>query len=493
MPNYKNRVQRLNNKLIKFNQQRNIKEQSLKTIPTDFKEFFSLLRINAGGKLSRFNLYDYQEESVRTILDNKTTICCKSRQMGYSQLLLGLILWLNCIHNGHVAVILSKTQEDCSLLAKRYASMAQGLVKDGYISIKDDNLLRVSVINNEGIAGTAHFKAASSGAVGLDGVSFLWFDECSVYTDLNETVGYAMPTTSTVDNPHIVFVGTPRGIDSNYFFRIRDVVPDVLDITEAISKGEEEPFQIHKDEKRKTAVLFSSWKCHPKFGKDENFLSNKALEDNLSLSIIKQEYDMCFTVEQDTLFDSEWLENLIIDYKPPTRTDKLIYFGLDTSGLTGKDYLVLTAFESDFREGKQQYTLIDMLRINKASYDEGFFKIKDFISKFPDAYSLNIELNSHGKLFYDKLKSLEQTHDMVVQGSSTTGANKTSLYTNVKVLGDLDIIKISSNCPGYKYILKEILNFKLDGTSKSDDIVSSIAYACIGISKSSNNQLLEKI
>lgn len=467
-------------------------KNDLKPIPTDYKDFFSILKIRSDG-IQNFNLYDYQEASIETILNTKTTICCKSRQLGYSQLLLGLILWLSCLKNGHNAVVLSKTVEDAGHLAKRFRFMAQGLADDGYINILSDSLLYVNIENNQGQAGSVFFKAASSGAVGIDSVGFLFLDEVSIYDDLKETLSYALPTTSNVANPHIVLVGTPRGLESQYFDRIKDIVPDVLEITEAISSDEQEPFQVHKSEKANSAVLFSSWKCHPKFSREENFLQTKVDEGFGTIDDVRREYDMCFTISIDTLYTASFVNNLMTDYQRDRSSESLVYLGLDTSGLTGNDHLVLTAFESNFVDGKEQYVLVDMLRMNKGSYQEALFNIEAFISKYPNAFKLNIEANSHGRLYYDHLVSLEHTRDMIVNTSSTTGVNKIELYDRVRLLGDMDYIKVDTKVKGHKYIVSELLNFRLDGSSKSDDIVSSIAYACIGIDQAVAQNTLKNV
>lgn len=455
----------------------------LKPIPDDYYEYFKLCRVKSDGSIKYVNLYDYQKTVVDTILDSRLTTILKHRQGGISMTLTLLSVWLGR-KGGHRAVFLANRYEDAMSLGKRIRFTLNLLEEDGFIKLHSDSLSYFEYETSSGFTSTIDLASQSSGAVSLDGVSYLVLDEVSLYPSLNTTLSYALPTTETVTNPHIVLCGTPRSQVSDFFERVKDMCPNILDKVERIEADLESPLQVIR--RGNNSLILNSYKAHPKFGKVKNFLQTKVEEGFGTLEMVRREFGLIFSNSLDSYFDISLVDTLSEPYKLPKSVDDLYYFGLDCSTNSNKDHTVLSVIRGTYDEQNDNtmFILEELLRFNNCTYNQALYKIKEFISQYNQRFVITIESNSLGKLYIDSIKSMGLFGENSVIESNVNSSNRESLIERIKLITEIGKLKLNPDIKHHKYLVSELLSFNMDGSqNKNDDIVFSLAHNLVGVSK----------
>ena len=160
-----------------------------------------------------FELYKFQEEALRAIIDNERTIVLKSRQMGISTLVAAYALWIMIFHEGKNVLVLSITQNTAKeiitkiqLANKELPSwLRQQTLEDNRLSLKFKNLSRV--------------LAASSSSESTRGfaANILIIDECAFVQNAAEIWTSAQQTLAT-SNGRAILLSTPNGT-GNFFYK----------------------------------------------------------------------------------------------------------------------------------------------------------------------------------------------------------------------------------------------------------------------------------
>ena len=88
-----------------------IKQQILQCIddPIYFLRNFCYIVHPTRGKV-KFDLYDFQQKTLKDVISHKNTIILKSRQLGISTLTSGYALWLMLFHKDKIVVVIANKQ-----------------------------------------------------------------------------------------------------------------------------------------------------------------------------------------------------------------------------------------------------------------------------------------------------------------------------------------------------------------------------------------------
>ena len=127
------------------------------------------------GKIN-FDLYPFQEDTLRQLRDNRFNIILKSRQMGISTLSGGFALHSMLFNDEYKILVIATKQEVAKNLIEKVQMMYEFLpnfLKAG-IKIENNNKLQLVLSNGSSI------KAVSSSpnAGRSEGLSLLLMDEC---------------------------------------------------------------------------------------------------------------------------------------------------------------------------------------------------------------------------------------------------------------------------------------------------------------------------
>lgn len=478
MPSYKQRISYLQKKIDKHIGKG---KSHLKPITwTNWVDMVKDTKINSGGRVVPFIPYDYQIKCIDLIEKNYLNVIAKGRQLGLSQIVCSWLLFRAITEPGFTAVIISKTQNDTSMLAGRIKQMA-GQLSD-YFDLENESLMHLKIRN----AGQLFFRNSTINSCrGIDSVSCIFFDEAAFIPDLPLIFSAATPALSMVGNrARIIFASTPNGLQncpfgdrliSNNFDGI-----DPIEKCQEIREGKIAPHQYFIDEIG-TCKQLIHWRCHPIYSKRPNYIEEIAKRLNEPISKVAQEYDLSFTDVADAVFTAEIVRPCRTTQELTYDNNCLIYIGADFAS-SGKDYTVFTVFQEVQLEEELEPTLelIHMYRQQKGTIDSHILALGDLIDEY-GAFAVGIETT--GGLGLVALQRLAIDYrDVQFNDIKTTNASKLNMIEQLRYC--LEKQWLLFNEKRFSKFTNELLNFRrLDdvrlgaGGNGNDDIVMSSSFA----------------
>lgn len=154
-----------------------IQEEFLKSAvdPVHFFKKYAKIQHPMKGKIL-FNLYPFQEDTLRQLRDNRFNIILKSRQMGISTLTAGYALHCMIFQPDFKILVIATTQEIAKMLVQKVQIMWEFLpawLKQG-LDIVNNNKLSLSFSNGSEIKAVSSSPDAARGSA----ISLLIMDEC---------------------------------------------------------------------------------------------------------------------------------------------------------------------------------------------------------------------------------------------------------------------------------------------------------------------------
>jgi hypothetical protein len=159
-----------------------------------------------------FDLFEFQEETLNSFVNNDLNIVLKSRQMGISTLVAAYSLWLMTFHDDKNILCISITQETAKEIVTRVRFANDNLPSWLKVPCVEDNRLSLRLKNGSQI------KAVSSaGTAGRSSaLSLLIIDEAAFIDGIEEIWLSAQYTLST--GGRAIVLSTPNGV-GNFFHK----------------------------------------------------------------------------------------------------------------------------------------------------------------------------------------------------------------------------------------------------------------------------------
>lgn len=443
-----------------------------KPLPTNWAEFASLTEIRSGDGIVRFNPYSYQQSLIELVETHKLTIVGKSRQLGISETVCNYFLYRACVDRSVLAVVLSLGQRETIDLARRVRFAIESLAPLG-ITTTTDTLTDIQISGG----GRLLFRPSNENSTrGLPAVTHALLDEAGFVDNADRIYQAIVPATSTVAEPHIVVVSTPNGATGWYHSMLSNGGEDLATTTDNMRDGSIAPLQSWSRET--TGKMLIHWKCHPKFGKQTDYLDRIALETGLSEVVISQEYDLSFNDRDEAVFSAAivrgaaTLDILSKEHSPDLR----YYIGVDAAG-AGMDYTV--AIVLGFDGTKNQYAAVDMYRSRKGSIEGDIYKIGELIDKY-SPLNVVVESNGVGQVFLEQIGSMSRSTK--IEGFHTSQESKTGAIERLHLALEKQMVSLPKSSP----IVSELLSFRRVGKrleaapDSHDDCVMALALCLAG-------------
>jgi hypothetical protein len=437
-------------------------------LPTNWYEFCCNLNIRSSGKIVKFIPYDYQLEIINAIVKGNTIIC-KSRQLGVSEIVLSFLLFCAAHNPGYLALIVSKSQRDTGLLARRVKRMIEGF--NGKIKTLTDN---ISDIEIKGGGRLLFGNSNPDSYRGIESVNHIFIDEFAFVENVIEIRNAIKPSQLMVgDSAREILVSTPNG-KNNDFFKILNSANSDINLERKINNINskiEDPLQIWVDDNNWNKCLIS-WLKHPVYGNNTNFLTDVKNNQKLSDDTINQEYNLSFLESDKMFFGYRDIRDNFTLVKSDYQDDLDYYFGIDASGLGG-DYTVCMIFQ----HVKNVFLMTNFYRKNNHSTEFHLAKISELISVYnPKCVAIEVTggigqiwfENLSKEFFATKFKAVKTTHD-----------SKIYMANRFKYLLEIGRIKGLNN----NIIKEEFLNFNYNleaSNNGHDDIVMASFFAILG-------------
>ena len=245
--------------------------------PAYFMKKYCMIQHPIRGKIP-FELYDFQEKSVKEFKDNRFNIILKSRQLGISTLTAGYSLWMMTFFQDKNILVIATKQEVAKNLVTKVRVMHANLPSWLKQRCVEDNKLNLRYMNGSQI------KAVSSGpeAARSEALSLLILDEAAFIDKIDEIWTASQQTLTTGGS--CIALSTPNGV-VNWFHRTW------IEAEEA--RGMFNPIKLH-------------WSVHP----DRNEDWRKEQDTLLGPSSAAQECDCDFLTSGTGVIDPIVLEKL---------------------------------------------------------------------------------------------------------------------------------------------------------------------------------------
>ena len=224
-----------------------------------------------------FNLYPFQEKTLRLLRDNPYSIILKSRQLGISTLSAGYSLWLMTFHKDKNVLCIATKQETARNMVTKVKFMYDNLPSWLKIPADENNKLSLRLNNGSQIKATS----ASSDAGRSEAVSLLLIDEAAFIDQIGEIWASAQQTLATGGGA--IVLSTPYGT-GNWFHK-----------TWVSAENNENDF----------IPIKLPWWVHPERDEEWRKRKDELLGDP---RMAAQECDCDFSTSGDTVFHSEWID-----------------------------------------------------------------------------------------------------------------------------------------------------------------------------------------
>ena len=326
-----------------------IKDQYVKcaTDPAYFMKKYCMIQHPIQGKIP-FELYDFQEKSVREFKDHRFNIILKARQLGISTLTAGYALWMMTFHQDKNVLVIATKQEVAKNLVTKVRVMHANLPSWLKQPCVEDNKLNLRYRNGSQI------KAVSSGpeAARSEALSLLILDEAA-FIDKIDGIWTAAQSTLTTGGSCIA-LSTPNGV-GNWFHKTW------VDAEEA--RGMFNPIKLH-------------WTVHP--DRDDDW--RKEQDTLLGPSGAAQECDCDFLTSGTGVIDPVILEKM----RKSLCIDPVEKRGIDSNMWVweqpnyNKDYIVCADVGRGDSADYSAFHVIELESLTQVAEYKGRINTKDF-------------------------------------------------------------------------------------------------------------------
>ena len=351
-----------------------------------------------------FNMYDFQEDLVNTIHDNRFVIAKLPRQTGKSTTIISYLLHYVLFNQSmSVAVLANKQSVARDILSRLQLAyeylplwLQQGILEWNKGSIHLENGSKIIA------------SSTSSSAIRGGSYNTIFLDEFAHIPNniAEEFFSSVYPTISSGKNTKVLMVSTPNGLNMFYYYW-----QGANKLVGASGKNEYIPFEVH-------------WNQVP--GRDEKWKEETIR--NTSKQQFEQEMECSFLGSQNTLISADklrilsWKEPIVKNpdglctYEKPIE-DHTYFITVDTARGQGKDYSAFVVIDTT----EMPYRLVAKYRNNVISPMVYPTAIAAVAEQYNKAYVL-IEINDIGGQVADVLhQDLEYENVMMAQYKGRAG------------------------------------------------------------------------
>jgi len=446
--------------------------------PVHFLRKYCTIQHPQHGKM-KFDLYEFQEATLKEFQANRYNIVLKSRQLGISTLTAGFSLWILLFQSDKNILVIAKDKDTAKNLVTKVRVMYAHLPSWLKTKVDEDNKLSLRFENGSQIKAIA----ATAEAGRSEALSLLVIDEAAFIDNIDSIWTAAQQTLATGGN--CVVLSTPNGV-GNWFHKMWKEATDGNNDFAFL----ELPWHLHpdrnqawRDEQDKIlGPTQAAQEC------DADFLSSgQSVVDPQILQWYKDTM-VCEPIEKTGIDRNLWL------WKYPVPNEEYIVVA-DVARGDGSDYSATHVFEV------QNMTQVAEYKGQLSTTDYGHFLI-ELATKYNDAL-LVVENNNVGwatiqtiidrgykNLFYQSkdLKYIDTEHQVsnryraedrnMIAGFSTTMKTRPLIIAKMEEYTREKLVKINSI-----RLIEELFVFVYH-TSKAeamngynDDLVMSYAIA----------------
>jgi hypothetical protein len=449
-------------------------------------EFAALTYVRSGGTIKPFVPYDYQEELVTVIQGSRNTICLKSRQVGASETVVNYLSCRAATEPGFVAIVISKTQNDSSDLARRARFMLNSIQGHSFQYATDSN----TIVSVKG-GGTIYFLPGSPRAArGIPSGSVLWIDEGAFVDGAEEIYQAASPALAMLgDDAQVIVTSTPDTEVDWYGGLWNHGIPDdwydyVLAARANPAKGPEHISALNlrlalvQDDWARVAV---HWTQHPVYNKDPNWATKTRESRRMTQAAWDTEYELSFGSTDTQVYPTHLIRCATRGHLRECGSIGRTYvIGIDPNA-GGSDYFVAIVLDITTKP----YEVVGLYRQNGKSTDYSLKHVKALIEDFMPERVI-VEKQAMGAVIGEALQLILPSY--AIELFNTSRPSKITATDRILYLMEHDEL-IFPDGP----IPEELRAFQQGETGNreaapgfKDDCVMALAFACSLIPETPN-------
>ena len=446
--------------------------------PTYFLGKYGIIQHPVKGKVN-FNLYDFQEKSLKSFMEHDYNIVLKARQLGLSTLTAGYALWMMTFQQDKNILVIATKQETAKNLVTKVRVMHANLPSWLKQPCVEDNKLSLRYKNGSQIKAVASSEESGRS----EALSLLIIDEAAFIDKIDTIWGAAQQTLAT--GGRALIISTPNGV-GNFFHKswigAEDGTNDFNFINLHWSVHPERGQEWRDDQDKLLGPSLAAQECDCDF-----ITSGRGVIDGLLLEKMK-ESSIREPMEKRGIDSNYWI------WQPPNYTKNYVV-SADVSRGDGTDY---SAFH-----------IIDIESLEQVAEYKGKISTQDFGNMLVNVASeynnalLVVENNNIGwaaiqqvidreypNLFYTSkdLQYVDVQHQMtnkyraqernMVPGFSTTSKTRPLIIAKLEEMFREESVMVHS-----QRLIDELFVFIYNGnraeamTGYNDDLVMSFAIA----------------
>jgi hypothetical protein len=247
-----------------------------------------------------FDLYQYQEHTIKDFDAHRYNIILKGRQIGISTVVACYALWLMLFHRDKNILVIATKQDTAKNLITKVRFAFDNLPIYLQVPCIENNKLSLKFKNG------SHIKAATAAEDSgrSEALSLLILDEAAFIKNAEDIWLAALPTLST--GGQAVLISTPNGMGNFFHRKYSEAIQEVDEVKPTVD-GDTETFKFHP--------IKLDWRVHPE--------RDQAWRDKMGRlqgeREARQEFDAEFIGSGNTVIDGDLIELYAKEIQEPIR------------------------------------------------------------------------------------------------------------------------------------------------------------------------------
>jgi hypothetical protein len=296
------------------------------------RNYMKIITLDNGLQL--FDLYPYQENMIKSFVEERNTVVTTARQAGKSTTTVAFILWFILFQEDKTVALLANKGETAREILGRIQLAYQHLPKWLQQGIREWNKGSFELENNSRVIAAATSASAIRGYT----INLLFIDEAAHIDNWDEFFTSVYPTISSGKESKIILVSTPNGLNHFYSVWVNAI-----------------------ENRNGYRPILVNWQDVP--GRDEKWREQTLAGMNFDIEKFNQEMNCEFLGSSGTLI-SGWKLKELVHQSPMVQKEGLIQYKQAV-----KDHVYMMV--CDVSRGKGlDYSAFQLLDVTKMPYEQ---------------------------------------------------------------------------------------------------------------------------
>jgi hypothetical protein len=325
-------LRNISNRIVAL--QEKVKLPTRSSVVLDCGEFLSQIQMRSGGEIKTFSMYQLQKLLIELIKRYPNVTIVKTRQVGVTQIVLGLMLHNANINPAYVGCIFTRGDKDAEKLSLRLKNLSK----------QSDSILKKDTNNHfvyENNAEILIYNTGKEGSRGVDSACTMAFDEMAFVPNIASIYSASTASTTLLGNKaRIINISTPSG-QSGFYWKLlnednntgKTIEQICQEVAEQKLYSDNLPGFYWFEDYSGNCKVFIHWRCHPVYKDQDNFVETMQKRYKLSDEAAQREYNLVFLDPAIQVFQPDIITKSEFKFDFDIKEQKICYAGIYHSDL----------------------------------------------------------------------------------------------------------------------------------------------------------------